>query len=158
MSLSIRRAHDSDVHVLTSMNRHVQELHARHRPDYFKQFDSDAVADWFRSMLTKPSVQGWIAARDAVDIGYAIAVVHERPDNAFLYARRLCEIDQIVVMPERRRSGVARALIDCVIADARARGIRDIELSSWAFNTEAHAAFRAAGFMPKIVRFGRASS
>ena len=30
MSLSIRRAHDSDVHVLTSMNRHVQELHVTH--------------------------------------------------------------------------------------------------------------------------------
>ena len=40
---------------------------------------------------------------------------------------------------------------------SRSRGIRDVELSSWSFNTEAHAAFQALGFEPKVVRFGRAS-
>jgi hypothetical protein len=31
--------------------------------------------------------------------------------------------------------------------------MRDIEMSSWSFNVEAHAAFRRLGFTPKVIRF-----
>ena len=55
--------------------------------------------------------------------------------------------------PRWRRQGAARALIDSVLAEARRRGIRDVELSSWAFNTAAHAAFGRLGFTPKLIRF-----
>jgi len=66
-------------------------------------------------------------------------------------------VDELAVSPAHRRQGLARALFERVLAEARAEGLRDVELTSWSFNVEAHAAFEALGFRPKVVRFGRAS-
>jgi ribosomal protein S18 acetylase RimI-like enzyme len=41
------------------------------------------------------------------------------------------------------------------LEEARARGFSEVELSSWAFNTEAHALFRSLGFEPRVVTFER---
>jgi hypothetical protein len=43
-------------------------------------------------------------------------------------------------------------LVARVLGEARSQGL-EVELTSWAFNTDAHAAFRALGFSPMIVRF-----
>lgn len=71
--------------------------------------------------------------------------------------RRVFEIDHVAVSSGHRKMGVARALSSHVLEDARSRHVRDVELSSWFFTTEARAAFRAFGFEPTVVRFGRAS-
>ena len=42
-----------------------------------------------------------------------------------------------------------------VLEAARAGGVHDVELFSWAFNTEAHALFRRFGFEPRVVAFER---
>ena len=44
-------------------------------------------------------------------------------------------------------------LVQAALDEARRRGIRDIELSSWSFNGEAHETFRRLGFTPKVIRF-----
>lgn len=51
--------------------------------------------------------------------------------------------------------GTARALIDAALAEARRRGIREIELSTWAFNADAQAVFQRLGFTPRMIRFER---
>jgi ribosomal protein S18 acetylase RimI-like enzyme len=58
----------------------------------------------------------------------------------------------------RAGRGIARALVEHVLEDARSRAIDDVELTAWCFNTEAHEAFQALGFRQKVVRFGRKSS
>ena len=105
--------------------------------------------------MSRPHVRVWLAQVDERPVGYVISVTHERPENAFKFARRFCEIDQIVVVPAHRRKGIGKALIEQVVQDARARSILELELSSWAFNTEAHRLFQAAGFRPRQLRFGR---
>ena len=147
-----------DVDVLAGLNQSVQELHVAHRPEYFKPGDAIAVAGWFRSKLEDGDVRGWIAEWDGSAAGYALTITYSRPKNAFGFARRWCEIDRIAVAPEFRRRGIARALVERVVEDAPLRGIMDVELTSWCFNTEAHEAFRALGFTEKVVRFGRTVS
>ena len=109
-------------------------------------------------MLQKPAVRAWIAESDGSAAGYALTIIHDRSENAFSFGRRFCEIDQIAVALPFRRRGIARALVERVLEDARSRGISDVELTSWSFNTDAHHAFHALGFTPKVVRFGRQSS
>jgi ribosomal protein S18 acetylase RimI-like enzyme len=77
--------------------------------------------------------------------------------NVFCFGRRVFEMDHVAVASGHRKMGVARALIAQVLEDASSRGVRDVELSGWSFSTEALAAFKALGFEPKVVRFGRAS-
>ena len=62
-------------------------------------------------------------------------------------------LDQIGVAASHRRTGVARALLEHVIAQARAHGVADLELQTWAFNQVAQSAFRNVGFVPQRARY-----
>lgn len=108
-------------------------------------------------MLRNHGVRVWVAELECVPVGYALTILHERPDNPFRFAHRFCEIDQIAVSPAFRRRGVARALIERVLEDSRLHAIADVELTSWCFNSDAHEVFRAFGFTQKVMRFGRKS-
>ena len=154
-TIAIREADDNDVDILVALTGIVQELHATALPEFFKRVDPKAVAEWFRGTLARADVRVWVATSNDVAVGYAVAVVTTRPETPFSVARSFYQIDQIGVSPDFRRQGVARALIERVIDDARARGLQGVELTSWSFNESAHAAFAALGFRPMIVRFGR---
>jgi ribosomal protein S18 acetylase RimI-like enzyme len=81
--------------------------------------------------------------------------VMNNPDD---FKPALLEEVAIGVRPDQRRKGLARALVDIVVAASDADGIRDVELTSWVFNSGAQEAFRRLGFTPKLVRLGRRSS
>jgi GNAT superfamily N-acetyltransferase len=155
MMISVRQADGSDAELLTNLNRFVQELHVMHMPQLFKPADTSLVAGWFRTMLQNPAARAWIAEVEGTAAGYVMAVTYDRPETPFCFRRVYCEIDQISVSPEFRKKGVAKALVERVLAEARSTGIQDIELNSWSFNTKAHDAFGALGFLPQIVRFTR---
>jgi ribosomal protein S18 acetylase RimI-like enzyme len=153
--LTIRRANDGDVDSLVGLCAVVQDLHATAIPDFFKQADRKAYAHWFREMLARTDVTAWVASSNDVIVGYALAAVVSRLETPFSVARSFYQLDQISVSPDCRRKGVARALVERVVDDARARGLHEVELTAWSFNAAAHAAFEALGFRPMVVRFGR---
>jgi diamine N-acetyltransferase len=153
--VKIRRAVVGDEHTLAALNRFVHDMHHARRPDYYKATRADDVAAWFRERLEHPLPAAWIAEEGGAAVGYVLAFFHDRADNAFRQARRWCEIDQIAVDPAWRRRGVGRMLMSAALDEARARGLSDVELSSWAFNTEAHALFRSLGFEVRTHTFER---
>ena len=155
MPVILRAATAPDAPTLATLNAHVHGLHVAARPDFFREAPRDEVVPWLASLAEGEDSRIWIAEGDGAPVGYVLVFFHERPARPFTHARRWCEIDQIAVSPAWRRRGTARALIETALGEARRRGIRDIELSSWAFNTDAHAAFKRLGFTPKVVRFER---
>jgi diamine N-acetyltransferase len=157
MVFAIRDATVEDIEVLVELNRSVHDLHLAALPRYFKQAAPDAVAELFRSRLDRVDIRVWIASTDGKAVGYAVSALRERPENALCLARRFFEVEEIGVARGHREKGVARALIERAIAEARSKGIPDLELTSWAFNVDAHAAFRALGFQPMVMRFRHGS-
>jgi ribosomal protein S18 acetylase RimI-like enzyme len=157
MTATIRRAVSGDEPVLAELNGFIQELHVRNNPAYFKPTVREDVVAWFQGLLQKPNAWVWIAEEDGVAVGYVSALQRERAESPFSHARRWLEIDHIGVHPEQRRRGLCRALVEVVLEAADDQGLRDVELSSWVFNSGAHEAFRRLGFQPKVVRFGRES-
>ena len=155
MSLRIRVGGADDAATLADLNTHVHDLHVAARPDFFAAPRREDVVAWFREQMARADARTWLGELDGAPAGYALVYFHERPARPFAHARRWCEIDQIAVAPAGRRRGVARTLIEAALDEARRRGIRDIELSSWAFNTPAHEVFRRIGFTPKVIRFER---
>lgn len=153
--MTVRPAGVGDDHALAALNRFVHDVHLARRPDYFKTARADEAAAWFRDQLGKPTTAAWIAEDDRAPIGYVLTFFHERAGNPFRHARRWCEIDQIAVDPAWRRRGIGRALMGAALEASRARGVHDVELFSWAFNTEAQALFRGFGFEPRVVAFER---
>jgi ribosomal protein S18 acetylase RimI-like enzyme len=151
-NLSIRAAATGEARALAELNAHVQQLHVAHRPDVFKVANTTHVAAWFESLQADPSARIWIAEAGGVPVGYVLVLLREATENAFIKARRWWEVDQIGVAESHRRSGVARALLEHVVAEARAHGIADLELQTWAFNQGAQSAFHQLGFKPQRAR------
>jgi ribosomal protein S18 acetylase RimI-like enzyme len=153
--VKIRRAVVGDEPALAALNQFVHEMHQVRRPDYYKTTRPDHVAAWIRERLETPPAALWIAEEEGIAVGYVVAFFYDRPDNPFRQARRWCEIDQIAVDPGWRRRGVGRSLMHAALDEAHARGFLEVELSSWAFNTEAHAMFRSLGFEVRTLTFER---
>jgi GNAT superfamily N-acetyltransferase len=153
MDLEVRRARVEDVRALVTLQREVHQLHVAGRPEFFKPTDDEAVAAWFRGLLESAEAQIWVAVQAGLVLGNALAMKRHRPEAIFSSAHVWCEVDQIVVMRDHRRKGIARALLKAVVDGAHSQGIHEIELSSWSFNADAHAAFERLGFVPKLIRF-----
>jgi GNAT superfamily N-acetyltransferase len=146
----VRGASVGDAETLAALNRFVHDMHLVRRPDYFTPRRVEDVG------AARPRVvAAWIAQEGDAAVGYLLMFVHERAQNAFRHACRWCEIDQIAVDPAWRRRGIGTALMTAALEEASARGVRDVELSSWAFNSDAHAMFQRFGFEPRVVTFER---
>ena len=152
-NLNIRAAATGEAQVLASLNAEVQHLHVTNRPDVFKAVSTSDVTAWFENLAADPSATVWVAEADGVPVGYVLVMIRETTENAFIKARRWWEVDQLGVATSHRRRGIARALLKHVIAQARARGITDLELQTWAFNHAAQSAFRRLGFLPQKARY-----
>jgi ribosomal protein S18 acetylase RimI-like enzyme len=151
-NLDIRPAVAGEHLVLAELNADVQQLHVTHRPDVFEVASTGHVAAWFEDLARDPGVKIWVAEAEGAAVGYVLVMLREVEETVFLKARRWWEVDQIGVAPSHRRSGVARALLEHVIAEARAHGITDLELQTWAFNQAAQGAFGRLGFVPQRAR------
>lgn len=148
----VRRAVAGDEARLAELMGHVHELHVAERPGVFKPLEREVAERWCAETLAKASVQVWLAERDGVALGYALAFVREAPETIFCFARRWYEVDQLSVAPGAREQGVARQLVARVMEAARDEGVSEVELATWAFNQRARTAFQKLGFTPKVIR------
>jgi len=152
MTMRVKRAGVEDAAVLAGLCDVVHRLHVEARPDYFKSIPPDALQAWFEKTLSDPKVSVWVAEAGGQALGYLMVMSHERAETLFCHARRWCELDQIAVLPGQRRNGVARALVEHAVAEARAVGFEQFELQCWDFNGVARAAFERLGFTARILR------
>ena len=104
-----------------------------------------------------------LAIQEAVEHDVATIAKFQPPDGRLLLAyddnvavgtacmRRIasdtCEIKRMWVDPSHRRGGVGRAMLDRLVAAARAAGYQRVRLDSPDFMTAAHALYRSSGFM-----------
>jgi diamine N-acetyltransferase len=153
VSLRLRRAELRDVPGLVGLHQEVQQLHVEARPDQFRVPSVAEVEERVRELLAAAATRVWVAELGSELVGYLVAITRRQPAHALSYEREWCELDAIAVAARHRGQGVGKALVDAAIEEARALGVRQIELCSWAFNQQAHGAFEALGFQPKVVRF-----
>jgi ribosomal-protein-alanine N-acetyltransferase len=112
-----------------------EDLSAIHAIECASFGDPWSVAS-FRSMLAQPQVLATVAERGGEILGYGIA--WHLADEA--------EIANLAVAPDARRAGVARALLDDLLAGFAARGGATVYLEVRAGNSAAQALYRSRGF------------
>jgi diamine N-acetyltransferase len=144
--MKIRVATVSDIPALISLNRIVHRTHAAAFPETFRQNPSDQeVAHAFQAAIEAPSSY-WLLAEDEKANAFLSADFRRRDESWCLVAHPVCYIAGIVVAPNCRRKGVARALLAELKLEAIVRGVNRIELDVWTFNHEAKQAFSSLGF------------
>jgi ribosomal-protein-alanine N-acetyltransferase len=94
--------------------------------------------------LARPWARLWVARRTENGDAVGFALTWRAADEL--------HVIDLAVTPEARRSGFGRALVDAVVADARAQNARLLLLEVRAGNAPALALYRSAGFFEHGVR------
>ena len=100
--------------------------------------------DWLRDQLAQHRIT--IAA--AICAGQACGFITTTVMPASLMLGTAWSIRDLYVAPQRRRGGIARALLQHVVDDASAAGAYRVSLLTEAGNTPAIRLYTAAGFQP----------
>jgi shikimate dehydrogenase len=148
----IRRAAIADVPALVGLNRLVQTMHADAYPERFRRDVPDAIMAAAFVAAMEATSAFWLLAVEQEPIGFLSAEFRDREESWCRVARRVCELTGIVVAPDFRRKGVARALVAELTREAELQRARGIELDVWAFNQTAVDAYAKLGFQPLMQR------
>jgi len=98
----------NDFRELAKLNETVQAWHNQNYPDEFKPFNLSDIEQAFESILENQDFYAFIARLKEEPIGYMIANIKTRPETAFQYKKTILNIDQIAIVTEHQKSGVAR--------------------------------------------------
>jgi GNAT superfamily N-acetyltransferase len=99
--------------------------------------------------LARPGVRAYLAVTDSQPVGY---IVLTRGPLSFLSESQCVSIDEMFVLPEARRSGAARALLNAAATYADRLGADQIASSVPAQDREANRFFARLGFSSDVVR------
>ena len=80
------------------------------------------------------------------EVDRVVGYVRLRHPSRLPAGRHVLQVNGISVDPAYRRRGIARALLDAAIAEARSRGARKLSLRVFAPNVAARGLYEAAGF------------
>jgi GNAT superfamily N-acetyltransferase len=148
-SIEIRLASPKDAALLAELNDFVHSVHALNRPDIFRAEPAhDELVPIFEAHLAREDIHAFIAQSSGQPIGYALAIIVERPGDALMQPRTFIVLEHLAVASAAVRTGVGAALVDAVRAAGRAMGCSRLVTEVWDFNKEALAFYEAAGFAP----------
>ena len=94
------------------------------------------------AMAPHTSAWLWLAERE----GQPVAILLANEIVSVERGGRVLWVEELYVVPEARRTGIARALLSRISEEARQRGVRAIELEVVPTQKVAFALYRALGF------------
>ncbi len=145
-AIEVRQATPADLDVVVELRLALLRAHAgnavygRLRPDAPVR-----ARTLFGEQLASPHEVTWLAiAADGAVVG--ILRCMEGRGSPLLDPPRYGYVASVFVVPEARRSGVLRRLMDAAVAWSRARGLDELRLHAAADNVDGVAAWEAMGF------------
>lgn len=138
MPLEVRSATAADIPVLVNL-----------MADFYAEasfaLDRDWAARSFAALLADPQRNAaWIAFQDGQPAGHAVLCARHSMEFGGLDGY----IDDLYVRPGARRRGLARALLERLIAHARAQGVQALHVEVAPTNAAAQALYAALGLRP----------
>ncbi|MCI9403270.1 MAG: GNAT family N-acetyltransferase [Oscillospiraceae bacterium] len=146
MDLTIRDVTEADFSTVETFIKMLHYTHAVVRPDVF--LPEGFVYDREKDFLPCLPVNGGIALlaqADGQPAGLCLCHVRDRDDSS-LGQYKECHVSDLVVHPDFRRRGVAKALMAETEKRAKALGAERLSLTVWRFNESAQALYESLGY------------
>lgn len=135
MRVLIERAGARDIPALV-------ELMQRFYAESSHSLDPDWAARSFQRLLGDDGVGGaWVARKDAEAVGYVVLTLR----HSMEFGGRVAYIDDLFVLPDSRRQGIASALLRALFAACRALSVAAIHVEVGTENVAALALYQAFG-------------
>ena len=139
----IRDANINDIEALHRFFEALHKLHFEGRPDIFSVDDNPYTEKFIKKALKDKNKRIIVAEENNEIIGLCAFSFN---DNAYQTRKKQIFIDDIYVVPDYRRKGVAKALFNYVKSLAEKEKYEKIDLTVWSFNEEALIFYKSLGF------------
>ena len=145
----IRTLSESDYEQVLRLYAELDEFHIHARPDCFIHREDHQIypKDAFMHNLANPESLQLGAFEGAQLVGVVRATLWQ--ESVMVKGIKTVCLDNIYVLPDHRRQGIASALFRRVEAWARAQGAVRLDLHTWGFNENAIAMYRLMGMTPQ---------
>jgi GNAT superfamily N-acetyltransferase len=132
---------DAIVELRLSLLREYQDhpFYARLRPN-----TRERAYELYQSQVVSPYETIFIAERGDRVVGVLRCV--DTPTSPVLLPERYCYVSSVYVLPDERKKGVLRALLEAADQWCRERGLQEMRLHNSVFSSEARHAWKALGF------------
>ena len=96
-----------------------------------------------------------LARRGPTAVGYALAHVHDAPDDTWDTGDRIGEVESLAVLPTERGRGLGTLLLDYAEAVLESLGAQDVTIGVVVGNTDAQRFYERRGMTPAMVKLLR---
>ena len=147
--MEIRKLKESDYDEMIVLYKQLDAFHADARPDCFIHRDEEKIypREAFIHNLSYPGGLELGAFEDGKLVGVVRTTLWEK-SGMVKGVKTVC-LDDIYVLPDYRRRGVATRLFSEVERWAKDQGAIRLELHTWDFNKNAIAMYEAMGMTPQ---------
>lgn len=142
----VRFAEEKDFDKINELRKQVNDIHVEGRPDIFKAGFGKEIRDFAKAIMSGENSDIIVVERDGIICGMACVDYVNKPESPYGKARSFYHVQEIAVDINHRRQGVAKELLEFMIADAKKRNLGKIELDVWEFNDSAIEFYQAVGF------------
>ena len=142
----VRFAEEKDLNIINELRKQVNDIHVEGRPDVFKAGFGPEIRDFAKVIINGENSDIIVVERNGVICGMVCVDYVNKPETPYSKARSFYHVQEIAVDVNYRRQGVAKELLEFMIADAKKRKLGKIELDVWEFNDSAIEFYQAVGF------------
>jgi ribosomal protein S18 acetylase RimI-like enzyme len=140
--LFIRPASHTDYDALVRLMDEGDTPHRNAHPDIFRAPEGPVRdREYIHNLLADPERAILVAADGDELIGFVHAKLERSPEIPIMVPLEFAVIDNLVVAPGRRHRGVGTALVRAAENWAENRGLREIRLNVWEFNSGARSLY-----------------
>lgn len=144
---TIRQLTDSDFDQVRVLLSELDDFHRRELPQYFKKPEPPSrTIEEFSGWLRDPNAGVFGAELNGKIAGFAYCFYKVNAGTSLHQPRNFGVLDALVVSPSFRNAGIGAALTREAEKWAKSMGATQMELSVWAFNTEATRFYESLGY------------
>ncbi len=141
-SYAIRQANPGDAPLLAAMRvRMFVDMGSGLEGEFTSQLDSYAA--WIRQGYAEGSLEAWIVEYGESAVGCAVLWIKRRHPDGRTGGTAVPYVLNVYVSPDHRRAGLARRMMEAIVAHCRERGFHAVELHA---SDEGRPLYESMGF------------